>query len=40
MGLIKEYETERMTEGKEIGVRGIEERKEFLSKYPIEDIPK
>lgn len=40
MGLIKKYEAERMTEGKEIEARGIEERKEFLSKYPIVDIQK
>lgn len=40
MDLIKEYEAERMTEGKKIEARGIEERKEFLSKYPITDIQK
>ena len=40
MDLIKLYEADRMEEGKKIEARGIRERKDFLKKYPIEDIPK
>ena len=41
MDLIKLYEEDKMgmEEGKKIESRGIEERKKFLSKYPIESIP-
>ncbi len=40
MDWIRQYESDRMTEGKKIEARGICERKEFLKKYPIKDIPK
>lgn len=40
MDWIKRYEADRMAEGKKIEARGIRERKDFLKKYPIEDIPK
>ena len=40
MDFIKLYEADRMEEGKKIEARGIRERKDFLKKYPIEDIPK
>lgn len=40
MDWIKQYEADRMAEGKKIEARGIRERKDFLKKYPIEDIPK
>lgn len=40
MDLIKLYEADRMAEGKKIEDDGIRERKDFLKKYPIEDIPK
>ena len=39
MDLIKQYEADRMAKGKEIESCGIKEKEEFLSKYPIEDIP-
>jgi len=40
MDWIRQYESDRMTEGKKIEACGICERKEFLKKYPIKDIPK
>lgn len=39
MDLIKRYEAEQMEKGKETELRGIKEREEFLSRYPIENIP-
>lgn len=39
MDLIKRYKADRMEKGKEIESRGHKELKEFLSKYPIENIP-
>lgn len=39
MDLIKQYEADRMEEGKKIESLGIKEREAFLSKYPIESIP-
>lgn len=39
MNLIESYKAERMEEGKKIEALGIEERKTFLSTYPIASIP-